>query len=109
MADSRVQDRLNGRGKPAEVVDALKHLEPLVRFNGDGKPAEGDLAAAISRQRIAIEIPRDMDQLERNAEQVRVRHRVRTTSLNRRGHHRREATGTPVMITPGEDSYGFMS
>ncbi|MGH9517272.1 MAG: GNAT family N-acetyltransferase [Terriglobales bacterium] len=64
MADSRVQDRLNGRGKLAEVVDALKNLEPLVRFNGDGKPAEGNLAAALPRQRIAIEIPRDMDQIE---------------------------------------------
>jgi len=70
MADSRVQDRLNGRGKPAEVVDALKHLEPLIRFNGDGKPAEGDLAAALSRQRIAIEIPRDMDQLEHTNKQL---------------------------------------
>jgi len=70
MADSRVQDRLNGRGKPAEVVDALKHLEPLIRFNGDGKPAEGDLAAALSRQRIAIEIPRDMDQLEHTKKQL---------------------------------------
>jgi predicted GNAT superfamily acetyltransferase len=70
MADSRVQDRLNGRGKPAEVVDALKHLEPLIRFNGDGKPAEGDLAASLSRQRIAIEIPRDMDQLEHTNKQL---------------------------------------
>ena len=64
MADSRVQDRLNGKGKLAEVVDAVKHLDPLVRFNGDGKPAEGNLAAALSRQRIAIEIPRDMDRIE---------------------------------------------
>jgi predicted GNAT superfamily acetyltransferase len=64
MADSRVQDRLNNRGKLAEVVDALKHLEPLVRFNGDGKPAESNLAESLSRQRIAIEIPRDMDRIE---------------------------------------------
>ena len=64
MADSRVQDRLNGRCKLGEVVDTLKHLEPLVRFNGDGKPAEGDLAASLSRRRIAIEIPRDMDWIE---------------------------------------------
>lgn len=64
MADSRVQERLNGRAKLAEVVDALKHLEPLIRFNGDGKPAESDLATSLSRQRIAIEIPRDMDRIE---------------------------------------------
>jgi predicted GNAT superfamily acetyltransferase len=64
MADSRVQDRLKGKGKLAEVVDALKHLEPLVRFNGDGKPAEADSAASLSRQRSAIEIPHDMDRIE---------------------------------------------
>lgn len=61
MAGSRVEERLNGRDSTA---DALKHLEPLVRFNGDGKPAEGDLAASLSRQRIAIEIPSDMDRIE---------------------------------------------
>lgn len=65
MASSRVQERLNGKNSRAEVMDALKHLEPLVRFNGDGRPAESDLAAALSRQRIAIEIPGDMDQVER--------------------------------------------
>lgn len=64
MADSRVQQRLNGKNGSAEVLDALRHVEPLVRFNGDGKPAEGDLAGALSRQRIAIEIPRDMDRIE---------------------------------------------
>jgi predicted GNAT superfamily acetyltransferase len=64
MADSRVQQRLNGKDGSPEVLDALKHLEPLLRFNGDGKPAEGDLAASLSRQRIAIEIPRDMDRIE---------------------------------------------
>lgn len=70
MADSRVQERLNGRAKLAEVMDALKHLEPLIRFNGDGKPAEGDLATALSRQRIAIEIPRDMDRIEQTDKEL---------------------------------------
>jgi predicted GNAT superfamily acetyltransferase len=64
MADARVQQRLNGKDGSAEVLDALRHLEPLIRFNGDGKPAEGDLAASLSRQRIAIEIPRDIDRIE---------------------------------------------
>jgi predicted GNAT superfamily acetyltransferase len=64
MADSRVQQRLSGKDGSAEVLDALNHVEPLVRFNGDGKPAESDLAASLSRQRIAIEIPRDMDRIE---------------------------------------------
>lgn len=64
MADSRVQQRLNGTDTKPEVMDALKHLEPLVRFNGDGNPAKGDLRASLSRQRIAIEIPGDIDRIE---------------------------------------------
>jgi predicted GNAT superfamily acetyltransferase len=66
MSGQRVQERMGGKEQERrpEVLDALKHVEPLVRFNGDGKPAEGDLAAALSRQRIAIEIPGDMDRIE---------------------------------------------
>lgn len=64
LADARVDERLKGKDPRAEVLDALKHLEPLVRFNGDGRPAEGDSAAALSRQRIAIEIPGDIDRIE---------------------------------------------
>ena len=64
MAGQRVQERMGGKKPGAEALDALKHLEPLVRFNGDGKPAEGNLVAALSRQRIAIEIPGDIDQIE---------------------------------------------
>jgi chorismate synthase len=65
MADSRVEDRLKGKNARAEVLDALINLEPLVRFNGDGRPAEVDLAKALARQRIAIEIPGDIDPMER--------------------------------------------
>jgi len=65
MADSRVAERLKGKNARAEVMDALLHLEPLVRFNGDGRPAEGDLAKALARHRIAIEIPGDIDSIER--------------------------------------------
>ena len=65
MADSRVEERLKEKNARAEVLDALSHLEPLVRFNGDGRPAEGDLAKALARQRIAIEIPGDIDPMER--------------------------------------------
>jgi predicted GNAT superfamily acetyltransferase len=65
MADERVRDRLSGRNARAEVVDVLNHLEPLVRFNGDGRPAVGELAVALSRQRVAIEIPGDIDRIER--------------------------------------------
>lgn len=64
VADLRVDERLKGKDPRAEVLDSLKHIEPLVRFNGNGRPAEGDLSAALSRQRIAIEIPGDIDRIE---------------------------------------------
>jgi predicted GNAT superfamily acetyltransferase len=70
MAGQRVQERMGGKEPSAEVLDVLKHLEPLVRFNGDGRPAEGDLAAALSRQRIAIEIPGDMDRIEQKDKEL---------------------------------------
>jgi predicted GNAT superfamily acetyltransferase len=70
MADSRIKERLNGKNGSAEVLDALRHLEPLVRFNGNGKPAEGDLGASLSRQRLAVEIPRDIDRVEHSDKEL---------------------------------------
>ena len=64
LASRRVQDRINGKDNRAEVLDALSVLTPLVQFNGDGKPVCTDLAAALSRQRIAIEIPSDIGYVE---------------------------------------------
>ena len=64
LADSRVEERVKGRSRRSETLDALALLEPLVRFNGDGNPAEADLCQALSRQRIAIEIPGDIGQME---------------------------------------------
>jgi len=65
LASGRVQDRLRGRDSRAETLDALRTLTPLVQFNGDGKPVRSDLAAAIQRQRIAIEIPSDISCVEK--------------------------------------------
>ena len=62
----RVQSRLQGHDKRAEMLDALANVAPLVRFNGEGKPARGDLSAALGRQRIAIEIPSDIAAVEKN-------------------------------------------
>jgi predicted GNAT superfamily acetyltransferase len=64
LASRRVQHRLQGKDSRAEIVDALSTLTPLIRFNGDGKPVPTDLAAALSRQRIAIEIPSDIGDVE---------------------------------------------
>ena len=64
MASRRVQQRLQGHDSRNEVMDALLRLVPLIRFNGDGKPVRTDLASAVARQRIAIEIPCDIGSIE---------------------------------------------
>jgi predicted GNAT superfamily acetyltransferase len=65
----RVQDRLAGRlaGKDAraETLDAMRLLAPLVRFDPSGKPGRADLAEALARQRVSIEIPGDILEVER--------------------------------------------
>jgi predicted GNAT superfamily acetyltransferase len=60
LASRRVQDRLQGKASRSEILDALSTLTPLVQFNGDGKPVRTDLAAALKRQRVAIEIPSEI-------------------------------------------------
>jgi predicted GNAT superfamily acetyltransferase len=66
LADPRVESRLKGRNNRSEVLDALAHLEPLVHFNGDGRPVEADFAQTLARQRLAIEIPGDTERIERD-------------------------------------------
>jgi predicted GNAT superfamily acetyltransferase len=69
----RVRQRLPGAavGSPAlkdaraEALDALKLLAPLVRFTPRGQPARASLAEALSRQRLSIEIPGDILEVER--------------------------------------------
>jgi predicted GNAT superfamily acetyltransferase len=60
LASRHVQNRLQGKSNRTEMLDALSILAPLVRFNGNGRPARSSLAAALPRQRIAIEIPSDI-------------------------------------------------
>jgi predicted GNAT superfamily acetyltransferase len=64
LATPRVETRLRGKDIRIENLDTLAHLEPLIAFNGSGRPAISDVAQALSRQRIAIEIPGDMDRIE---------------------------------------------
>jgi predicted GNAT superfamily acetyltransferase len=64
LTSRRVQQRLQGKESRTEILDALSTLTPLIQFNGDGKPVRTDLAAALSRQRIAIEIPSDIGNVE---------------------------------------------
>jgi len=64
LASRRVRNRLQGKDYRPEVLDAFSRLQPLVQFNGDGKPLRNDLAAALARQRIAIQIPSDIGTVE---------------------------------------------
>jgi predicted GNAT superfamily acetyltransferase len=64
LASRRVRDRLQGKEYRPEVLDAFSRLQPLVQFNGDGKPLRNDLPAALARQRIAIQIPSDISAVE---------------------------------------------
>jgi len=61
----RVRDRLAGKSARTETLDALRLLAPLVRFNGDGRPARADLGESLSRQRVSIEIPGEILEVER--------------------------------------------
>jgi len=60
LSSRRVRDRLQGKDNRPEILDAFSRLQPLVQFNGDGKPLCHDLTAALARQRIAIQIPSDI-------------------------------------------------
>jgi predicted GNAT superfamily acetyltransferase len=64
LADPRVENRLRGKDFRLENLDTLTHLEPMISFDGAGRPAASDIAQALSRQRVAIEIPGDMDRIE---------------------------------------------
>ena len=61
----RVRDRLAGKSARAETLDALRLLAPLVLFNGNGRPVRADLADSLSRQRVSIEIPGEILEIER--------------------------------------------
>jgi predicted GNAT superfamily acetyltransferase len=62
----RVRDRLASKSSNtrAETLDALRLLAPLVRFDPSGKPGRADLAESLARQRLSIEIPGDILEVE---------------------------------------------
>ena len=78
MAEPAVEERLKGKQTRPEVLDALRHLDPLVQFNCDGRPIEGDLSQARSRERIAIEIPGDIERIEHADRELAERWRLAT-------------------------------
>ncbi len=76
LHSARVRDRLNDRltdrsttdgatKTRLEMLDGLRLLAPLLRFNPSGKPERGDLAESLGRQRLSIEIPGDILAVER--------------------------------------------
>ena len=69
LNSQRVRDRLAsplaGKNARLESLDAMKLLAPLVRFDPSGKPGRADLAEAVERQRVSIEIPGDILEIER--------------------------------------------
>lgn len=64
LTSRRVQTRSQGKDPRSEMLDALRTLRPLIQFNASGGPTRTDLAAALLRQRIAIEIPSDIGAVE---------------------------------------------
>jgi predicted GNAT superfamily acetyltransferase len=56
--------RTSGQEKCADALDALRLLAPLVRFEPSGKPASGRLAESLNRQRLSIEIPENILEVE---------------------------------------------
>lgn len=70
ISSRRVQDRVQGKDNRPEMLDTLKTLSPLVSFNGDGRPQRAELADAVQRQRIAIEIPSDILSIEQKDPQL---------------------------------------
>jgi predicted GNAT superfamily acetyltransferase len=60
----RVRERLAGKSTRAETLDALRLLAPLVRFNGNGRPARADLKESLARERVSIEIPGEILEVE---------------------------------------------
>jgi len=62
LASRRVQQRLQ---TGQEKIDLWPAIPPLVSFNGNGHPARADLGTALGRQRICIEIPGDIIEVEK--------------------------------------------
>jgi len=61
----RVRDRLADKNARVETLDAMRLLAPLVRFDPSGRPGRADLAESLARQRVSIEIPGDILEVER--------------------------------------------
>jgi predicted GNAT superfamily acetyltransferase len=60
----RVQTRLRNPDNRTGLLEIIANVPPLIQFNGTGRPLRADLATALARQRVAIEIPADINAVE---------------------------------------------
>ena len=65
LESRRVRDRISGKKGRAETLDALRLLAPLVRFDGSGRPVRAEPGESLRRQRVSIEIPGDIQGVEK--------------------------------------------
>jgi len=65
LNSKRVRDRLAGKNARTETLDAMRLLAPLIRFDPSGKPERAELSESIARQRVSIEVPGDILEVER--------------------------------------------
>lgn len=61
-----------------ETLDALSILQPLILFSGDGRPVRADLETAVARQRVAIEIPSEINSIEQKDPELAREWRIAT-------------------------------
>jgi predicted GNAT superfamily acetyltransferase len=66
LNSKRVQQRLQGKDERVLLLDTLANVPPLVRFGGTGRPLASELSNSLARQRICIEIPSDINSVERD-------------------------------------------
>jgi predicted GNAT superfamily acetyltransferase len=80
ITSRRVVDRLNKKktNLRSETLDALSTVPPLILFGGDGRPVRADLDVSLRRQRVAIEIPSDINAIERTDPQLAQEWRIAT-------------------------------
>ncbi|HEX8816322.1 MAG TPA: hypothetical protein VF753_12545 [Terriglobales bacterium] len=78
ISSRRVHDRAQGKRNRTEVLDALSTVQPLLRFNGNGEPSRTDLPSALARQRVVIEIPGDILEIEKKSPELARQWRTET-------------------------------
>lgn len=64
IASERVEERVIQANARSKNQASLTNIEPLILFDKDGRAKRGDLASALSKQQITIQIPNNISALE---------------------------------------------